>query len=761
MRTQLSFRGTWAAILLSATLALLGCARSPEARSARFLDAGKKLLEKKDPARAVLQFRNAASLTPNNAEVYYQLGIAYLAEQDAHNGIANLARAVQLNPKHAAAQLRLSQLMIFADDHDMLDDARQRLQGLVDESFGGANALRSLGLVELKLGDSQSGLRHLQDAVTAAPAEILAAATLAEVKLERQDVKGAEEVLQKSAAIMPKSPDPLIILARVYLIERKFTEGEQALQRALALKPDYPPALANLAILENTMGRKAEAAQHFKRLSNLADDTYNRLYATFLYQEGKRPEAIQELERLVRQFKDDRQARSALVAAYAVSGRTGDAFRVLDETLKKNHNDLDALLQRGELYLKAARYTDAEMDLNRVLNLKPDSADAHYALARLHEARGAGELQRKELIESLTLNPLALQVRLDLVRALIRDQGAQAAIDVLDHTPQAQKSSLAYIEARNWALIRSGNAAELRRGLDSGLAVSRTPVLLVQDAFLKLSAKDYNAARQSAGEAFEKDPNEVRALRIIAQTYMDQKQMPEGIQKIRDYVAKAPNSAEAQIYLGRLFAVAGKLDEARQAFTAAKAADPTSVAANLALAQLDVKSGRSDLARKQASDVLTAHPDDTSARLFLAQMDIIDRRFQPAADTYLAIIRNDPSNVIVLNNLAYSLAETGRHDEALKYGQRAKEIAPERGDVDDTLGWVMYQKGVYNSAVQYLKMAVSRDNTALNNYHLAMAYWKSGNQKLGRETLKVALSKDPTLPEANAARQLLNDGQVQ
>ena len=61
-------RGRLTAALLVLVLGMLGCTRSPEAKSARFMEEGRKLLEKKDPARAILQFRNAAQATPKNAE---------------------------------------------------------------------------------------------------------------------------------------------------------------------------------------------------------------------------------------------------------------------------------------------------------------------------------------------------------------------------------------------------------------------------------------------------------------------------------------------------------------------------------------------------------------------------------------------------------------------------------------------------------------------------------------------------------------------
>src|ERR1017187_7176667 len=102
--------------LLLVAVASAGCMRSPEAKSAAYIEAGKRLLEKKDPVRAILQFRNAAQATPRNPEAHYQISLAYLASGDLRHGVASLRKTLELNPKHTAAQLRLAQLMAGASD---------------------------------------------------------------------------------------------------------------------------------------------------------------------------------------------------------------------------------------------------------------------------------------------------------------------------------------------------------------------------------------------------------------------------------------------------------------------------------------------------------------------------------------------------------------------------------------------------------------------------------------------------------------------
>jgi len=75
--------------------------------------------------------------------------------------------------------------------------------------------------------------------------------------------------------------------------------------------------------------------------------------------------------------------------------------------------------------------------------------------------------------------------------------------------------------------------------------------------------------------------------------------------------------------------------------------------------------------------------------------------------------------------------------------------------VEDTIGWAFYRKGLYLTALQHLQLSAGKDNTALKNYHLAMAYQMAGQHDRARQALAVAQHQDPNLAEASSARQLI------
>src|SRR5262249_44927984 len=124
-------------------------------------------------------------------------------------------------------------------------------------------------------------------------------------------------------------------------------------------------------------------------------------------------------------------------------------------------------------------------------------------------------------------------------------------------------------------------------------------------------------------------------------------------------------------------------------------------------------------------------------------------RFQKVAEA-------QPGNATALNNYAYLLADQGKNPAgALKVAQKALELSPSDPDFADTLGWILYQKGLYTQAIPYLKLAAGSDTNPTWKYHLAMAYAKAGDPKRAEEVLGAALRLNPNLPEAKVAQALV------
>ena len=752
-RCQMRFQRR-AALAGVAILLLSACTQSPQVKEAKYLEKGKKEFEKKNYAVAVLHFKNAAAAQPRDAEPYYQLGLTHLAANDINTAAPYFRKATDLNPKHTGAQLKLAELMTTSRNKEVLEDAQKRVLGVLAALPDDVEALDVLAVTELRLGKPESAEAHLEQALRKSPTHLRSSVALAQVRLARKDVAGAEQVLIQAAAQAPKSPEPRVYLGAFYLAQGKTAEAEQQFRQALVIDPKNGAALINLGAMQEKAGQTDQAEQTYRQVAALPEKQYKPIHAQFLYRSGKRDQAVAEFEKLAAADPADRNLRSELVSAYLAMNRAGDAEKVLTAALKKNGLDVDALLQRSRIYLGSGKYDEAKADLIRVLHFRSGSAEAHYLLAKVGQAKEDTASQKQELGEALRADPKYLPARIDLAQLLLANRDWQSTLHLLDETPQDQKGAVAIVTKRNWALLGLDQKAEARKGIDLVLATVKAPEALLQDAVLKFDQKDYAGARASAEGVLSQNPEEVRALDLLVRSYAVQKQLPIGVQKAKEHALRQPTSAAVQQFLGQLLAATGDRAGARQAFEAAKAAKPGLVTAELALAEMDSNEGKRDEARKRLSAVVASRPNNIPARLLLAQLETKDGKATAAIEQYRKVLALDEKNARALNGLAYLLAEHGQPDEAIKYAQKAKEVAPDDSAVDDTLGWTYFQKGMYTLAVAHLEGAVAKDGTAVRKYHLAMAYLKAGDPKRGRQTFEAALKMDPKLPEAQVARQL-------
>ena len=69
--------------------------------------------------------------------------------------------------------------------------------------------------------------------------------------------------------------------------------------------------------------------------------------------------------------------------------------------------------------------------------------------------------------------------------------------------------------------------------------------------------------------------------------------------------------------------------------------------------------------------------------------------------------KSNPNNLLVLNNLAWSLFES-KDSRALGFAEQALKLKPDNPDVMDTLGWILVQQGQAERGIKLLQQALSK-----------------------------------------------------
>jgi tetratricopeptide (TPR) repeat protein len=749
-KTQRALRAAGSLFLL---LVLLSACQTRQQKEAGFLAAGQKDLEAGKYASAILRFRIAERLAPEDADPHYYLGLAYWGTGDLGAAASELTAATQRNASHTLARTKLAELAVRFGSGDALVGAERQVQQILAQSPNNADAWYTLAIAEWRLGKPEDAFEHLRQALAKMPQHLDSSVALARMQVERHDFPAAEKTMLQAAEKAPNSVETAIAVGRFYLVAGKTAEAEKQFRRALGLNPDSGAALLALGETQMAMGNRQQAERTFAQIATLRDKTYRGVYPSFLIEEKRYGEAIPRLQQLVRENPNDHTLRGYLVRAYVATGGLDEAQKLLAGALARDKSDLDASLQQTEILLRTNHVKEAESALAFVMRSHANLAQAHVLLAGVYEAKHDARNQQRELTEALRLSPDLLSARVRLARSLLATGNAKLALAILDQAPEPQKKSPDLLLLRNWALLSLQQWPKLQQELDSALATSRTPELLLQDGLLKFQLKQYADAVASFQEALRANPQDVVTIRALARTYVAQNRLDLAETLIAESAARYPKSPQLQVFIGGWMASTGRLDKARAAYALAKAADPNYVAADLALARVATMERKWDEARGILTPLCSGEAA-AAAHMQLAQIDEQTGAKDSAIEHYRKVIEEDPQNLAALNNLAYLLADNPTQiDEGIGYAKQALGLVPSPG-LYDTLGWLYYRKGAFEEAVQYLERAVAAEGTAVRRYHLAMAYFMTGDTARGQAVLKVALGMNPNLPEARVALEV-------
>ena len=167
---------------------------------------------------------------------------------------------------------------------------------------------------------------------------------------------------------------------------------------------------------------------------------------------------------------------------------------------------------------------------------------------------------------------------------------------------------------------------------------------------------------------------------------------------------------------------------------------------------------RNDLpgARRALEQATEAAPAAVTLQLQLALL--YDRLGEDARarERYRLILKQDPKNAGVLNNLAYSLAVHEKNlEESAALARQAVSLAPNEPTILDTLGWIEHLRGNNAEAAKLLTAALQRARgNAEIHLHAAIIYADSQAWAASETQLQEALRFDPTLAKRDDVRAL-------
>lgn len=241
----------------------------------------------------------------------------------------------------------------------------------------------------------------------------------------------------------PGASDARLAYARGLVAEKRFEESRREFRRLLESNPENPDILYAVGILSLQVGDAGEGESQLKKLVELGKGEVNpaRFYLGQIAEEAKRTEdalrwydevvagehlmtarlrAVQLLSqqnridearaRLKDIQPDDDEGRQRLILAEAQllrdAGRHREAWEFLEDQLARQPEQTDLLYETALAAEKIDRWERTEALLRRLIELKPDSAQAYNALGYSLAERNIRLEEARQLIEkALALKP--------------------------------------------------------------------------------------------------------------------------------------------------------------------------------------------------------------------------------------------------------------------------------------------------------------------------------------------------------------------
>lgn len=720
----------------------------------------------------------ALTLAPDSAEAWYQKASVAHAAGDLTESLAAYDRVLKFNASHVEALVARAGLSV---DMGRSSNAARDLNELLKVSPQEPRAayLRAL-LAERsnKLQESRDALREVTAFIDPVPIDfiryrpqLLMLNALAHYGLA--ETEKAKNYLEAFQRVQPNTPASKL-LAQLYLGESRADRAIEVLETYLKAQPNDGQAMVLLGSALMSKGQNARAMSYMKQALQTHDaPEFRTVLGLSMMRSGQVTGAIPELEAALRQSPGQVQASTALIALYLRTGQAAKAvtlaeklakdqpanaefFNLLgvtkrqagkpaeakaafEQALKVDANLVPAKLNLARMEIADKAYDAASARMAAILKTDEKNAEAMFEMAVLSERRGQlPETQR--WLEKTVDSGAAKEVRWPLALSdfHLRHGRPGPALEAAKVASSRAPENLGVLLALARVQLANNDNVNAKTTLTTATRVADfNAAMQVQIAMLQLGANNPDGAAYSLEKALSGQPDFLPAQALMTEVELRQGAVAKAEKRARDLVAKYPKRAIGHSLLGDVAQSRGQTVEAQDAYRRAHQTEPST---DTLLRLFRSMLGKDDKSALQlAEQWLNNHPKDAAVQRALADGLARAGNYAAARKSYESLLKLVPDDGVVLNNLAnilFRMKDTG----AVKVAEQAVARSPGNAYAIDTLGWILFQQGETDRALQLLRDARLRapGNPEIR-YHLSAALLKSGRKAEAREELTEAL----------------------
>ena len=484
----------------------------------------------------------------------------------------------------------------------------------------------------------------------------------------REDTDGAIRNFEQALRYMPNDDGSMFELSEQYYNAGRFEEAFDMIQQAAKLDPENKWYQMRLGLFYRNL------------------DQYDDFISLY--------------EGLTKEFPDDPEMLSELIDAYLVTEKYSKAIEkmdLLEQIIGENEFITE---QRLNIYKRQGNDKKLVSELEKLIEQDPKNTRYYSMLAQVYDENGKEKEALKIYEKIKELNPDNPYINISLLEFYEKNGDNDKAFNEL----------LSAIRNKNLDITTKANTYDYWMNKHQGAANINEQARQCGEAFIE-THPDIKLGYLILGSYYIVNENAVkskelyqRALAIDSTDFygwqnliISESRLNEN-EAVRDHAVAAlkyyPMQPVFYWYAGVANAV---LDNNEDAITY-------------------LEKGR----RYTSEKLQMANFDAFLGDLYHQQGDE-----EKAFDAYERTLRNDPNNILVLNNYAYYLAVKNQDlDKAIEMSTKAIAAEPDNPTYLDTHAWVLYMKGDYKEAEKHMKKALKLlkepDETYTKHYEAIM-----------------------------------------